>query len=62
MKEFLFGFIIILLTPIYLYIKFTKKVIEIIADLTQPIADGLEIFFNNMCEFWKKIFKIKEEK
>lgn len=61
MKKFLFGIMIILLTPIYLIIKVVKGAIEIITDVTEPFADGISDFVNNMCEFWKKVFKIKEE-
>lgn len=61
MKKFLFGIMIILLTPIYLIIKFTKGAIEIITDVTEPFADGISDFVDNMCGFWRKVFKIKED-
>lgn len=58
MKKFLFGVLIILLTPIYLIINCAFGIIEI----TQPIADSISDFVEDMVTFWRKIFKIKEEK
>lgn len=62
MKKILFGIIVISLTPIYLIIKFIKCAIEIITELTQPFAEEISDFVDNMIEFWEKIFKLKEEK
>ena len=59
MKEFLFIILVILLTPIYLILCFLGKFIDIMTDITEPIAEGMRELFETMTSFWKKIF-IKE--
>lgn len=61
MKKLLFEILVILLTPIYLIIKVVKGAIKIITDITEPFADGISDFVDNMCGFWRKVFKIKED-
>lgn len=56
MKKVLFAIIVILLTPIYLIIQFTISIMELIADLTEPFADGMIELVENMTAFWKEIF------
>lgn len=62
MKKLLFIIIVILLTPIYLIIKFIKGAVELISEITQPFAEGISEMVDNMIKFWGKIFKFKEEK
>lgn len=59
MKNLLFNILIVLLTPIYLIIKFIKGIMEFITYLTKPIAEGIYILIENMTEFWKNVFKKK---
>lgn len=54
MKKVLFAIIVILLTPIYLIIQFTIGIMELIADLTEPFADGMIELVENMTAFWKE--------
>ena len=61
MKKLLFMIMILLLTPVYIFIKIAKFVIEALTEMTQPFADAMSDFVDNMCVFWKKIFKFKEE-
>ena len=61
MKKILFGIIVLLLTPLYLFIKFTIGAMELITELVQPFAEGISDFVDDMIVFWKKIFKFKEE-
>lgn len=53
--------IVIFLIPIYLTIHIFKNILEVMFELTDPIARGMsnitEQFFNNMYEFWSSIFK-----
>lgn len=61
MKKFLFIIFVILMTPIYLILCFLGKFIEIMTDITEPIADGINELFENMTEFWKKVMKGRNE-
>lgn len=65
MKRFLFIIFVILMTPIYLILCFLgwflTSFVELITDITEPIADGMREFFENMTEFWKKIMKGRYE-
>ena len=55
MRRFLFIIFVILMTPIYLILCFLGKFIELMTDITEPIADGMRGFLENMTEFWEKI-------
>ena len=55
MRRFLFMIFVILMTPIYLILCFLGKFIEIMTDITEPIADGIEELIENMMHFWKKV-------
>lgn len=61
MKKFLFVIVIMILTPIYLVIQLMMLVFEMIMDFTEPFADCMNALVDDMCKFWKKIFKIKED-
>lgn len=61
MKRFLFIIFVILMTPIYLILCILGKIIALLADITEPIADGMYEFVENMTEFWKKILKGRNE-
>ena len=61
MKRFLFIIFVILMTPIYLILCFLGKFIEVMTDITEPIADGINQLFENMTEFWKKVMKGRNE-
>lgn len=61
MKKFLFMIFVILMTPIYLILCFLGKFIELMTDITEPIADGMRDFFENMTQFWKKVMKGRSE-
>ena len=49
--------LVLLLSPIYLLINMFKGMIRLISDFTEPFADGMESIFNEMYDFWKRIFK-----
>ena len=55
MRRFLFMIFVILMTPIYLILCFLGKFIEIMTDITEPIADGIEELIENMMNFWEKV-------
>ena len=61
MKKFLFMIFVILMTPIYLILCFLGKFIELMTDITEPIADGMRDFFENITQFWKKVMKGRSE-
>lgn len=61
MKRFLFIIFVILMTPIYLILCFLGKFIELMIDITEPIADGMRELLENMTEFWEKIMKGRNE-
>lgn len=65
MKRFLFIIFVIVMTPIYLIICFLEwfisGFIELMTDITEPIADGINDFVENMMEFWKKVLKRRGE-
>ncbi len=60
MNEFIFAILVILLTPVYLIIKFIKGTIEIITDLSEPFTDIIRESAENMTDFWKKILTKKK--
>lgn len=51
MKRFLFVLFVILMTPIYLILCFLGKFIELMTDITEPIADGMKDFLESMIRF-----------
>lgn len=61
MKKLLFILTVIILTPIYLIMQILSKIFEFYIELIFPVADGIYILVENMCRFWRKVFKIKEE-
>ncbi len=65
MRRFLFIIFVILMTPIYLILHFLgwflSGFVELMTDITEPIADGINEFFENMMEFWKKVMKGRNE-
>ena len=66
MKRFLFIIFVILMTPIYLILRFLgwflSGFVELMTDITEPIADGINEFFENMMEFWKKVMQEERER
>ncbi len=65
MRRFLFIIFVILMTPIYLILRFLgwflNGYIELMTDITEPIVDGIIEFFENMAEFWEKVMKGRNE-
>ena len=65
MRRFLFIIFVILMTPIYLILRFfccfLTGFVEVMTDITEPIADGINELFENMTEFWKKVMKGRNE-
>lgn len=59
MRNFLFAIIVIILIPVYLIIKLFNKVVKAIMEMTEPIAEGIDIIVEDMVDFWKKILKGK---
>ncbi len=61
MKRFLFIIFVILMTPIYLILRFLgwflTGFVELMTDITEPIADVIADFVENMMGFWKRVFK-----
>ena len=59
MKRFLFIIFVILMTPIYLRLHFLgwflSGFVELMTDITEPIADGIEELIENMMNFWEKV-------
>ena len=59
MKRFLFIIFVILMTPIYLVLRFLgwflSGFVELMTDITEPIADGIEELIENMMNFWEKV-------
>jgi hypothetical protein len=43
--------------PVYFIITISLKLMEIITEMTSPIAEGMCILIENMTDFWKKIFR-----
>ena len=52
---------VILMTPIYLILRFLgwflSGFVELMTDITEPMAEAMGEFLDNMAEFWKKIFR-----
>ena len=65
MRRFLFIIFVILMTPIYLILRFLgwflTGFVEVMTDITEPIADGINELFVNLTEFWKKVMKGRNE-
>lgn len=57
MKKFLFVMLTIILTPIYIIVQIFKKLLELMFDITEPIAEAQYKLIENMMSFWKKLFK-----
>lgn len=57
MKRFLFIIFVIAMTPIYIGLCILAHIVELLTDITEPIADGMREFTENMIEFWKKFLK-----
>lgn len=57
MKRFLFIIFVIAMTPIYIILCVLGHVVEWLTDITEPIADGMREFTENMIKFWKKVLK-----
>lgn len=61
MKRFLFIIFVIAMTPIYLILCFFRwfigGYIKFMTDITEPIADGIRDFVENMVSFWKSFCK-----
>ena len=45
------------MTPIYIGLCILARIIELLTDITEPIADGMREFTETMIEFWKKFLK-----
>ena len=65
MKRFLFIIFVILMTPIYLVLRFLgwflSGFVELMTDVTEPIADGINELFENMTKKKKKVMKGRNE-
>jgi len=61
MKKLIIAIVVIALTPLYLIIKLMGSMFEFITYLVEPICEGVSTFFDNMCNFWRKVLKIKED-
>lgn len=61
MKEFLYMILVILLIPIYIIIKAFEKMLRWMPEVTEPMAEIMGEFIDNMAKFWKKVLKIEEE-
>lgn len=65
MRRFLFIIFVIVMTPIYLILRFLgwflTGFVELMTDITEPIADRINELFENMTEFWKKVMKGRNE-
>ena len=57
MKRFLFIIFVIAMTPIYIGLCILARIIELLTDIAEPIADGMREFTETMIEFWKKFLK-----
>lgn len=57
MKKFLFVMLTIILTPIYIIVQIFKKLLELMFDITEPIAEAQYKLIENMMSLWKKLFK-----
>lgn len=58
MKYILFIIIVFLLTPVYIVIQIFKKLVEYFSEILDPLITVINIFCENMFEFWaKKFFK-----
>lgn len=57
MKKLFFMLIVILLIPVYFIITIFLKLMEVITEMTSPIAEGMCILIENMTDFWKNIFR-----
>lgn len=57
MKKLFFMLIVILLMPVYFIITIFLKLMEVITEMTSPIAEGMCILIENMTDFWKNIFR-----
>ena len=57
MKEILYMILVILLTPIYIIIKVFGTMLRWMFEVTEPMAEAMGKFIDNMAEFWKKIFR-----
>ena len=59
MRRFLFIIFVIVMTPIYLILHFLgwflSGFVELMTDITEPIADGIEELIENMMNFWEKV-------
>lgn len=53
--------IIILLTPAFVLIQFLKFTIDLLDPVTSGVAETMKDLFGDMYEFWKKIFKWKDD-
>jgi len=66
MKRFLFIIFVILMTPIYLILRFLgwflSGFVELMTDITEPIAERIEELIENMMNFWKKKYYINKGK
>lgn len=60
MKKIFKIFFVILLTPIYCITFLFIGMFEFIEPLAQDIGDGINNFYNSMCNFWKKVFKWRD--
>lgn len=57
MKEILYIILVILLIPIYIIIKVFGTMLRWMFEVTEPMAEAMGEFLDNMAEFWKKIFR-----
>lgn len=57
MKRFLFIIFVIAMTPIYIILCVLAHIVEWLTDITEPVADGIRDFIENMVSFWKSFCK-----
>lgn len=62
MKRLLFIIFVILMTPIYLILGVLGLTMELILDMSEPIAEAMSELVENMTEFWEKVLKGRKSK
>lgn len=62
MKDILFMILVLLLMPIYFIIWISKNIIKLTIEIGSPFVEGMCDIFDNMIDFWKRFFKIKEKR
>ncbi len=61
MKDILFMILVLLLMPIYFVIWISKNIINLTIEIGSPFMEEMCEIFDNMIDFWKRFFRIKEK-